>query len=66
MSAITHLVAGVPVSDLDAGTAWYTRLLGRPPDHRVGTEMLWEIDEHGGAQRELVGEVITDGLRQQS
>jgi catechol 2,3-dioxygenase-like lactoylglutathione lyase family enzyme len=44
-SAITHLFAGVPVSDLDAGIDWYTRFFGRPPDMRAGEEMLWEIDE---------------------
>jgi hypothetical protein len=32
LSAITHLFAGVPVSDLDAGIDWYTRFFGRPPD----------------------------------
>jgi len=36
MSAITHLFAGIPVSDLDASIDWYTRLFGRPPDSRVG------------------------------
>jgi hypothetical protein len=46
MGAVTHLFAGVPVSDLDAGIDWYTRFFGRPPDLRVGDEMLWEIDEH--------------------
>ena len=46
MSAITQLVAGVPVSDLDAGVDWYTRFFGRPPDLRVGEEVLWDIDEH--------------------
>lgn len=46
MSAITHLFAGVPVSDLDAGIDWYTRFFGRPPDSRVGDEVLWDIDEH--------------------
>ena len=46
MSAITHLYAGVPVSDLDAGIEWYTRFFGRPPDWRTGDEILWEIDEH--------------------
>jgi catechol 2,3-dioxygenase-like lactoylglutathione lyase family enzyme len=46
MSAITHLYAGVPVSDLHAGTDWYTRFFGRPPDRRAGEELLWEIDEH--------------------
>lgn len=44
-SAITHPFAGVPVSDLDAGSDSYTRFFGRPPDRRVGEEMLWELDE---------------------
>jgi hypothetical protein len=46
LSAITNLFAGVPVSDLDTRIDWYTRLFGRPPDSRVGEEVLWEIDEH--------------------
>ncbi len=46
MSTITNLFAGVPVSDLDAGIDWYTRLFGRPPDMRAGDEVLWDIDEH--------------------
>jgi catechol 2,3-dioxygenase-like lactoylglutathione lyase family enzyme len=46
MSAITDLFAGVPVSDLDASIDWYTRLLGRAADSRVGDEVLWEIDQH--------------------
>ena len=45
-SAITHLFAGVPVSDLDAGIDWYTRFFGRPPDMHAGEEMLLEIDQH--------------------
>ena len=44
--AITQLFAGVPVSDLEASIDWYTRFFGRPPDTRVGREMLWEVDEH--------------------
>jgi catechol 2,3-dioxygenase-like lactoylglutathione lyase family enzyme len=46
LSAITHLFAGVPVSDLDTSIDWYTRFFGRAPDNRVGDEVLWEIDEH--------------------
>src|SRR5918992_3903224 len=46
MSAITDLFAGVPVSTLDASIDWYTRFFGRPPDSRVGDEVLWKIDEH--------------------
>jgi catechol 2,3-dioxygenase-like lactoylglutathione lyase family enzyme len=46
MTDITHLIAGVPVSDLDVSIDWYTRLFGRPQDMRAGTEVLWDIDEH--------------------
>jgi catechol 2,3-dioxygenase-like lactoylglutathione lyase family enzyme len=46
VNAITDLFAGVPVVDLDAGIDWYSRFFGRPPDSRVGEEVLWEIDEH--------------------
>jgi catechol 2,3-dioxygenase-like lactoylglutathione lyase family enzyme len=46
MSPITALFAGVPVSDLDASTDWYTRFFGRPPTVRVGDEVLWDLDEH--------------------
>lgn len=46
MSAITDLYAGVPVTDLDASTDWYTRLFGRPPDMRAGDEVLWDLDDH--------------------
>jgi catechol 2,3-dioxygenase-like lactoylglutathione lyase family enzyme len=44
--ALTHMFAGVPVTDLDAGIEWYTRFFGRPPDTRAGEEILWEIGEH--------------------
>ena len=45
-SAITHLIAGVPVTDLDASLAWYTRLFDRGPDMRAGDELVWDVDEH--------------------
>ncbi|RKQ90767.1 hypothetical protein C8N24_0580 [Solirubrobacter pauli] len=45
-SAITHLLAGVPVTNLDASLDWYTRLFGRAPDLRVGNEIIWDVDEH--------------------
>ena len=46
MSTISHLFAGVPVTDLDASVDWYTRFFGRGPDARVGDEVLWDLDEH--------------------
>jgi hypothetical protein len=44
--AITHLIAGVPVSELDAAIDWYSVLFRRQPDLRAGNEILWDIDEH--------------------
>ena len=44
--AITALVAGVPVTDLDASIEWYTRFFGRSPDMQVGDEVLWDTDEN--------------------
>ena len=43
--SITHLYAGVPVSDLNASIDWYTRFFAKPPDFRAGDEILWEIAE---------------------
>jgi hypothetical protein len=60
--AIAHLFAGVPVSDLDAGIDWYTRFFGRPPDRRVGDEVLWEIDEHAWLFIEPI-EAYSNGVR---
>jgi catechol 2,3-dioxygenase-like lactoylglutathione lyase family enzyme len=45
-NTITHLIAGVPVSDLNSGIEWYTRFFGREPDMRAADEILWDIDEH--------------------
>ncbi len=44
--AITHLIAGVPVSDLEVGIDWYTRFFGREPDLRAGDEILWDVLDH--------------------
>jgi catechol 2,3-dioxygenase-like lactoylglutathione lyase family enzyme len=43
--AITNLYAGVPVSDLEVSTNWYTRLFGRPPDMDAGDEILWDLND---------------------
>jgi catechol 2,3-dioxygenase-like lactoylglutathione lyase family enzyme len=41
---VTHLFAGIPVSDYDAAVAWYERLLDRPPDMlpKEG-EAVWHV-----------------------
>jgi catechol 2,3-dioxygenase-like lactoylglutathione lyase family enzyme len=36
-------------ADLAAAEGWYTKLLGRRPDHRpMATMVLWELSERGG------------------
>lgn len=40
---MTDLYAVVPVSDKDAGLAWYTTFFGRPPDEVIGEEALWRV-----------------------
>jgi catechol 2,3-dioxygenase-like lactoylglutathione lyase family enzyme len=45
---ITHLFAGIPVSDLDVAFAWYEELLGRPPDrHPHEHEAVWQLGDGG-------------------
>jgi predicted enzyme related to lactoylglutathione lyase len=46
--AITHVFAGIPVSDHEAALEWYERLLGRPPD-RIPTDgdAVWALSETG-------------------
>jgi ATP/maltotriose-dependent transcriptional regulator MalT len=48
-SAITHLVAGVPVSDVDAGLDWYTRLFAAARRRMAGTVREGEAEFAGGA-----------------
>jgi catechol 2,3-dioxygenase-like lactoylglutathione lyase family enzyme len=45
---VTHLFAGIPVSDLDVAFAWYEDLLGRPPDrHPHEREAVWQLGDGG-------------------
>jgi len=65
-SAITHVFAGVAVSDLDASIDWYTRFLGRLPDMRAGEEILWEVDEHATSDSDELAERHRHGLEHAS
>ena len=45
---INVLFAGVATADLDAATAWYGAVLGRPPDIVVhDDEVMWQIGDGG-------------------
>lgn len=48
---ITHVLAVVPVSDLDRATEWYAKLLGKPADNRpMETLADWHLTESGWLQ----------------
>lgn len=48
---VEHVLAVVPVSDLDAARDWYTRLLGRGPDNTpMATLVEWRVTDGGWLQ----------------
>ena len=45
---ITHVFAGIAVTDYDAALAWYTRFFGRSPDVIVTeNEAMWQAADIG-------------------
>lgn len=44
--AAPDVFAGIPVRDLERALDWYTTVLGRPADERVGDEAMWQMSEH--------------------
>lgn len=49
--AVDHLLAVVPVSDLDTAVPWYERLFGRAPDNRpMPTLAEWRVTGNGWVQ----------------
>lgn len=49
--AIDHVLAVVPVTDIDAARAWYERLLGRPADNRPMDNLAeWQVTDTGWMQ----------------
>ncbi len=49
--AIEHVLAVVPVADIDTARTWYERLLGRAPDNRPMDSLVeWRVTETGWLQ----------------
>jgi predicted enzyme related to lactoylglutathione lyase len=45
---ITHIFAGIAVTDYDSALAWYKRFFGRPPDVIVTeNESMWQVADTG-------------------
>lgn len=50
-------------ADLKKAEAWYTKLLGRGPDHRpMETLIHWELFDHGGLMLSSSEEIASAGL----
>ena len=48
---ISHVLAVVPVSDIQSAQPWYEALVGRPEDnHPMDTLVEWRITENGWVQ----------------
>ena len=68
--SMTHLFAGIPVSDLGVALAWYDRLLGRPPTMRphdkeavwqlTDTALIYVVEDPARAGRSLVTVIVDD------
>ena len=50
------------IADLATGEDWYTKLLGRGPDHRpMPTLLHWELSDEGGLMLSSSKEIATRG-----
>jgi catechol 2,3-dioxygenase-like lactoylglutathione lyase family enzyme len=50
-------------ADLAAAEEWYTKLLGRRPDHRpMGTMVQWELSDGGGVALSTDDEIAGRGV----
>lgn len=51
------------VADLDAAADWYTKLLGREPDHRPMDKLVqWELSDEGGLMVSTSEEIAGKGV----
>jgi catechol 2,3-dioxygenase-like lactoylglutathione lyase family enzyme len=68
--SITHVFAGLAVSDFAAARAWYERLFGRPPDrqpmpedavwHLSGTGLVYVVGDAARAGHALLTLAVAD------
>jgi len=59
---LQKLYTSLLTADLVAAEGWYTKLLGREPDHRpMDTLVQWELFEHGGLMLSNSDEIAGKG-----
>jgi glyoxylase I family protein len=63
MMSIEHVLAVVPVSNLERGDAWYEALFGRPADNRPMPSLVeWQVTAAGWVQLTVDTERAGSGL----
>jgi catechol 2,3-dioxygenase-like lactoylglutathione lyase family enzyme len=63
LGRITHLIAGMPVSDLEVSADWYSRLFGMPPTLRVDDlDAVLERLSHQGIECQTM-EIYSNDVR---
>jgi catechol 2,3-dioxygenase-like lactoylglutathione lyase family enzyme len=60
---VQKVYASLLATDLAAAEAWYTKLLGRGPDHRpMDTLLHWELFDRGGLMLSSSEEIAGRGM----
>jgi catechol 2,3-dioxygenase-like lactoylglutathione lyase family enzyme len=60
---LQKIYSSLLTADLTAAEAWYTKLLGRGPDHRPMDSLLhWELFDHGGLMLSTSEEIAGKGM----
>ena len=63
MMPIEHVLAVVPVSDIERADTWYEALFGRPADNRPMASLLeWQVTDAGWVQVTLDPDRAGSGL----
>jgi catechol 2,3-dioxygenase-like lactoylglutathione lyase family enzyme len=61
--SLQKIYTSLLTADLAAAEGWYTKLLGRGPDHRpMDTLVQWELFDHGGLMLSNSDEIAGKGV----
>jgi hypothetical protein len=68
--SVSHIFAGIPVADLQAGVNWYERVFGKPPDmspndqeavwHMTASASVYVVRDPGRAGKALLTVAVSD------
>ena len=60
---LNKIYTALPTADVAAAEGWYTKLLGRRPDHRpMDTLVQWELFDQGGSMLSTSDQIAGRGV----